>query len=469
MTFCLCCTGWWSSCQALALTHASKHTCHSMQQLNQSYPVPAQAGGPAAILHAHNCFAKHQKTIDPEQASISFSSCPCTGWWASCGSARWTVWKPLQPGTGARGPPNPSCTTAATTSHPSGQTWWVCCFCSPQMLRCADCHMFYNALHCSRTVRRCGPNGETVEQMIKCGHACTHVLADGSSCSEALRHLEARLKVLQVISSHATIQQAFLDQQPFLRSRLHGGTKCSEDPFLCALTPDGIPIEEATTTDLRRGGWPVSVPVVVVFGGFCRFLCSSCAPSRLTASPLRKPQLQTCGGVRGCVHVWPGFARFCWFLVRSCVGFLARILLIVCCSLSLVASLASSSMCLLSGGPLTCVFLPKPSLQATCASPPTPSASACYLHSHSTFPFSAFKSQATCVFHRTPSASAWRARCWPRTAARAPAPTSPPAWAPCGRSGTWGRPLGSCLCSRRYRRCRWVLVDVFVTDVRYIK
>lgn len=46
---------------------------------------------------------------------------------------------------------------------------------------------------------------------------------------------------------------AFLDALPFLRSRLTF-TKAAEDPFLCEVTPDGIPIEEATTCDLRRGG-----------------------------------------------------------------------------------------------------------------------------------------------------------------------------------------------------------------------
>jgi hypothetical protein len=46
--------------------------------------------------------------------------------------------------------------------------------------------------------------------------------------------------------------QAFLDVQPFLRLRLHE-QKAVEDPFLPDVTPDGIPIEEATSTDLRRG------------------------------------------------------------------------------------------------------------------------------------------------------------------------------------------------------------------------
>ncbi|KAG2429849.1 hypothetical protein HXX76_010631 [Chlamydomonas incerta] len=45
----------------------------------------------------------------------------------------------------------------------------------------------------------------------------------------------------------------FLDSLPFLRSRLSFG-KAADDPFLVELTPDGIPIEEATTCDLRRGG-----------------------------------------------------------------------------------------------------------------------------------------------------------------------------------------------------------------------
>ncbi|GAX74460.1 hypothetical protein CEUSTIGMA_g1909.t1 [Chlamydomonas eustigma] len=45
----------------------------------------------------------------------------------------------------------------------------------------------------------------------------------------------------------------FLDQQAFLSTRLIQ-TKAVDDPFLLDVTPDGIPIEEATTCDLRRGG-----------------------------------------------------------------------------------------------------------------------------------------------------------------------------------------------------------------------
>ncbi|EFJ48469.1 hypothetical protein VOLCADRAFT_90723 [Volvox carteri f. nagariensis] len=45
----------------------------------------------------------------------------------------------------------------------------------------------------------------------------------------------------------------FLDELPFLRSRLTF-TRAADDPFLSEVTPDGIPIEEATTCDLRRGG-----------------------------------------------------------------------------------------------------------------------------------------------------------------------------------------------------------------------
>ncbi|GFR44089.1 hypothetical protein Agub_g5251, partial [Astrephomene gubernaculifera] len=40
----------------------------------------------------------------------------------------------------------------------------------------------------------------------------------------------------------------FLDELPFLRSRLTFG-KAADDPFLAEVTPDGIPIEEATTCD----------------------------------------------------------------------------------------------------------------------------------------------------------------------------------------------------------------------------
>ncbi|KXZ53645.1 hypothetical protein GPECTOR_6g562 [Gonium pectorale] len=46
---------------------------------------------------------------------------------------------------------------------------------------------------------------------------------------------------------------SFLDALPFLRSRLSFG-RAADDPFLAELTPDGVPIEEATTCDLRRGG-----------------------------------------------------------------------------------------------------------------------------------------------------------------------------------------------------------------------
>ncbi len=45
----------------------------------------------------------------------------------------------------------------------------------------------------------------------------------------------------------------FLDQQPFLRTRLVN-SRAVDDPFLLEVTPDGIPIEEATTCDMRRGG-----------------------------------------------------------------------------------------------------------------------------------------------------------------------------------------------------------------------
>ncbi|GLI67280.1 hypothetical protein VaNZ11_011465, partial [Volvox africanus] len=45
----------------------------------------------------------------------------------------------------------------------------------------------------------------------------------------------------------------FLDELPFMRTRLTF-SRAAEDPFLAEVTPDGIPIEEATTCDLRRGG-----------------------------------------------------------------------------------------------------------------------------------------------------------------------------------------------------------------------
>eukprot|EP00798_Chlamydomonas_sp_ICE-L_P014827 gene14827-20880_t len=50
---------------------------------------------------------------------------------------------------------------------------------------------------------------------------------------------------------------AFLDQLSFLRSRLQQ-KKAADDPFLVEVTPDGIPIEEATTCDLRRAGHRLS-------------------------------------------------------------------------------------------------------------------------------------------------------------------------------------------------------------------
>ncbi|KAJ9521174.1 hypothetical protein QJQ45_022901 [Haematococcus lacustris] len=46
--------------------------------------------------------------------------------------------------------------------------------------------------------------------------------------------------------------QAFLDAQPFMRLRLEG-LRAVDDPFLLSVTPDGIPLEEASTPELRRG------------------------------------------------------------------------------------------------------------------------------------------------------------------------------------------------------------------------
>lgn len=47
--------------------------------------------------------------------------------------------------------------------------------------------------------------------------------------------------------------QAFLDAAPFLRNRLCT-VRAVEDPFLTEVTVDGIPIDAASTSDLRRGG-----------------------------------------------------------------------------------------------------------------------------------------------------------------------------------------------------------------------
>ena len=52
--------------------------------------------------------------------------------------------------------------------------------------------------------------------------------------------------------SSLTPRSQFLDQQPFLRTRLVQ-RRAVDDPFLLEVTADGIPIEEATTCDLRRG------------------------------------------------------------------------------------------------------------------------------------------------------------------------------------------------------------------------
>ncbi|CAD7701922.1 unnamed protein product, partial [Ostreobium quekettii] len=46
---------------------------------------------------------------------------------------------------------------------------------------------------------------------------------------------------------------AFLDGVPCLKPRLRE-FRAVQDPFLKSLTPHGIPIEEATSLDLRRGG-----------------------------------------------------------------------------------------------------------------------------------------------------------------------------------------------------------------------
>lgn len=47
---------------------------------------------------------------------------------------------------------------------------------------------------------------------------------------------------------------AFIDHLAFLRSRMTFTTAVT-DPFLIEVTSDGMVIEEASTCDLRRGGW----------------------------------------------------------------------------------------------------------------------------------------------------------------------------------------------------------------------
>lgn len=47
---------------------------------------------------------------------------------------------------------------------------------------------------------------------------------------------------------------AFIDHLAFLRSRMTFTTAVT-DPFLIEVTSDGVVIEEASTCDLRRGGW----------------------------------------------------------------------------------------------------------------------------------------------------------------------------------------------------------------------
>jgi len=46
--------------------------------------------------------------------------------------------------------------------------------------------------------------------------------------------------------------QAFLDELPFVQHRLYS-VRAVEDPFLTEVTPDGVPIDAATTVDLRIG------------------------------------------------------------------------------------------------------------------------------------------------------------------------------------------------------------------------
>ena len=70
---------------------------------------------------------------------------------------------------------------------------------------------------------------------------------DRGRCS---RFRPAHYLKLRLLLSHPRSQ--FLDQQPFLRTRLVQ-RRAVDDPFLLEVTADGIPIEEATTCDLRRG------------------------------------------------------------------------------------------------------------------------------------------------------------------------------------------------------------------------
>ena len=44
----------------------------------------------------------------------------------------------------------------------------------------------------------------------------------------------------------------FLDRAPFLEGRFVRGP-ASSDPFLMDLTPEGVPLEEADSFDMRRG------------------------------------------------------------------------------------------------------------------------------------------------------------------------------------------------------------------------
>jgi hypothetical protein len=89
---------------------------------------------------------------------------------------------------------------------------------------------------------------------------------------------------------------AFLDSVPFLRNRLTF-TRAAEDPFLVEVTPDGIPIEEATTCDLRRGRllcimraleYSVSYaqPTLNIVASACGFCTPACPPAPLNPAQL---------------------------------------------------------------------------------------------------------------------------------------------------------------------------------------
>ncbi len=155
-----------------------------------------------------------------------------TGWLARCVSARWTPWRASRRG-GARSAPASHLSTTGRT------TWQVT-----------------------------GPEGAAAGQLqTKKILLIAHSPAAGSVSLTAPHHDGARAVRCNVpvrpYQNSATYlprplpgigpDTSFLDSLPFLRSRLTF-TRAADDPFLIEITPDGIPIEEATTCDLRRGG-----------------------------------------------------------------------------------------------------------------------------------------------------------------------------------------------------------------------